>query len=72
MYSQISAIGPEGHCTSHFKRVMCISCRPHVDVHKGSCGQGSVKNLIFLDVINEWPHIATKVFKQKLFKVSKV
>jgi len=40
MYSQISAIGPEGHCTSHFKRAMCISCRPHVDVHKGSCGQG--------------------------------
>jgi len=36
---------------------MCISCRPHVDVHKGgegpahvdACGQGvgEVKNLIF-------------------------
>ena len=38
-YSLISALGPEGHCrpTSRFKRAMCrpISCRPHVDVHKG-------------------------------------
>ena len=34
-YSQISALGPEGHCTSRFKRAMCISCRPHVDIHKG-------------------------------------
>src|SRR6218665_2658889 len=44
-YSRISALGPECHCTSRFKRVMCISCRPHVDVHKvergsGACGQG--------------------------------
>ena len=34
----------EGHCPSCFKRMMCISCRPHVDIHKGegagSCGQG--------------------------------
>ena len=36
--SRISALGPEGHCTSCFKRVMCISCRPHVDVHKGVGG----------------------------------
>jgi len=50
-YSQISALGPEGHCSSRFKRAMCISCRPHVDVHRG---EGSlahvdtgVKNLIF-------------------------
>ena len=39
----MSALGPEGHCTSRFKRAMCISCRPHVDVHKGeesgSCGR---------------------------------
>ena len=47
-YSQSSDLGPEDHCTSRFKRVMCISCQPHVDVHKGrgglahvdSCGQG--------------------------------
>ena len=37
--SRISALGLEGHCTSCFKRVMCISCRPHVDVHKGGRGQ---------------------------------
>ena len=56
-YSRISTLGLEGHCTSRFKRAMCISCRPHVDVHKGgegpahvdACGQGvgEVKNLIF-------------------------
>src|SRR6218665_862043 len=34
-YSRISALGPEGHSTSRFRRVMCISCRSHVDVHKG-------------------------------------
>ena len=34
-YSRISALGPEGHCISRFKRAVCISCRPHVDVHKG-------------------------------------
>src|SRR6218665_3209307 len=44
-YSRISALGPVGHCTSHFKRAVCISCRPCVDVHKGGegsgpCGQG--------------------------------
>jgi|SRR6218665_1975622 len=33
-YGQISALGPEGHCPSHFKRAMCISCRLRVDVHK--------------------------------------
>src|SRR6218665_2532391 len=27
-YSRISAVGPEGHCTSRFKRAMCSSCRP--------------------------------------------
>src|SRR6218665_2519671 len=46
-----------GNCTSHFKRAVCISCRPCVDVHKGegglahvdACGQGGggVKNVIF-------------------------
>src|SRR6218665_3244805 len=34
-YSRISALGPVGYCTSHFKRAGCISCRPCVDVHKG-------------------------------------
>src|SRR6218665_3574659 len=34
-YSRILALGPKCHCTSRFKRAMCISCRPHVDVHKG-------------------------------------
>ena len=56
-YSRISALGPVGHCTSHFKRAVCISCRPSVDVHKGGsgpCGRmcvdrgGGVKNVIFL------------------------
>src|SRR6218665_1985332 len=53
-YSGISALGPAGHCTSHFKRAVCISCRPCVDVHKGEggsgpCGQGEggAKNVIF-------------------------
>ena len=40
-YNRISALGPEGHCTSRFKRVLCISCRPHVDVHMGGRGSGS-------------------------------
>ena len=53
-YSRISDLGPEGHCTSRFKRVMCISCRPHVDIHKVEGGLahvdacGEVKNRIFL------------------------
>src|SRR6218665_3860406 len=34
-YSRISALGLEGHCTSRFKRAVCISCRPRVDVHMG-------------------------------------
>ena len=45
-YSWISVIGQEGNCSSCFKRVMCISCRRHVDGHKGrgqahmdACGQ---------------------------------
>src|SRR6218665_3492995 len=52
-YSRISALGPVGHRTSHFKRAVCISCRPRVDVHKGGggsgpCGQGEgIKNSIF-------------------------
>jgi len=60
-YSRISALGPECHCTTRFKRVMCISCRPHVDVHKGeggsdSCGQAqeSNKSNFFVDIINGW------------------
>src|SRR6218665_3611387 len=39
-YSRISALGPVGHSTSHFKRAVCISCRPYVDVHKGGGGSG--------------------------------
>src|SRR6218665_1688789 len=37
LYCRISALGLEGHCTSHFKRAMCITgtCRLHVDLHKG-------------------------------------
>src|SRR6218665_3191523 len=56
-YSRISDLGPVGHCTSHFKRAVCISCRPRVDVHKWGggvrpcgrmwTGRGRVKNLIF-------------------------
>ena len=48
-----------------FKRAMCISCQPHVDVHKGeggsayvdACrqGEGGQKPDFFVDVINGWP-----------------
>jgi len=31
-YSRISALAPEGHCTSCFRRVICV------DVHKGVGG----------------------------------
>ena len=41
----MSAIGPEGYCTSCFKIAMCISCRPHVDVHKGGRGSGSCERM---------------------------
>ena len=37
-YSRISSLGPVGHYTNHFKRTVCISCRPCVDVHKGEGG----------------------------------
>ena len=54
--SQILALGLEGHCTSCFKRVMCISRRRHVEVHTGrgsaSCGQGGQKPDFLVDVIN--------------------
>jgi len=56
-------MGPEGHCTSRFKRAMCISWWPHVGVHKGapgSCGRmwtGGSKTWFFLDVINGRPLI---------------
>src|SRR6218665_179803 len=52
-YSRISAFGPECH-TSRFKRAMCISYQPHVDVHKGGgvwlmwTHVEGVKNLIIL------------------------
>ena len=50
--------------TSRFKRAMCISCRPHVDVRKPRKGEKGpahvdrvegVKNLIFVDAVNGWP-----------------
>ena len=58
--SWISALGP-GHCTSDFKRTMCISCQRHVDVHKGGGDQSCVdrgrgqKLWSPMDVINGWP-----------------
>src|SRR6218665_1988119 len=61
-YSRISDLGPVGHCTSHFKRAVCMSCQPCVDVHKGppmfmdACGQGEgQKRDFFVDVKNGWP-----------------
>jgi len=68
-YSQISALGPEGHFTSRFKRAMFISCRPCVDVHKGrvrpNWTQGEVdqKHDLFWGVINGWPFTATNAFE---------
>jgi len=41
--SRISALCLKGHCTSRFKRAMCISCRPHVEgglAHVDACEQG--------------------------------
>ena len=47
-----SALGLEGYCrpTSCVKRVMCISCQSHMDVHKGRrcVTWAEVKVLIFL------------------------
>src|SRR6218665_2919222 len=59
-YSRISALGPVCHCTSRFKRAVCISCRPRVDVQMGGGGpahvdRGSQKQDFFVDVINGWP-----------------
>ena len=39
---------------------MCISCRPHVDVHKGegtsgSCGRMWTEEIFCVDLINGWP-----------------
>ena len=51
-YSRMSALGPVGHCTSRFKRAVCISCRPRVDM--GEAG-GGPKTGFFVDVINGWP-----------------
>ena len=51
-YSRISALGPEDQCTSCLQRVMCISCRRHVDVHEGRVNlmwtEEGVQNLDFL------------------------
>ena len=60
-YSLIAALGLEGHCTSRFTRAMCISYRPHRDVHTGEEGLAHVdrerrgKIRFFVDVINGWP-----------------
>ena len=56
-YSRISALGPDGHCTSRFKRATCVSCgRPNGGRGSGSCGQGegSQKPDFFVDIINGW------------------
>src|SRR6218665_31879 len=78
-YSRISALGSVGHCTSHFKRAACISCRPRVDVHKGAegsgpCGRmwtegGGVKNLIFCGR-HKWmtPYSNKKTCKKKFVR----
>jgi len=45
----------------YFMSRVCISCQPHVDVHKGGGGsgpceqEGGQKPDIFVDVINGWP-----------------
>src|SRR6218665_1044254 len=63
-YCRTSALGPAGHCTSRFKRAVCISCRPRVDVHKGGRGvgpahvyrgEGGQKPDFFVDVVDGWP-----------------
>jgi len=48
--------------TSHFKRAVCILCRPCVDVHRAEGGPAhvdrgrGVKNVIFfVNIINGWP-----------------
>ena len=54
---------------------MCISCRPHVGVHKGeggpvhvdACGQGEGSE-IFVDVINGCPLLE----KEENFRIWKV
>jgi len=56
-----NALGPVGYCTSHFKRAVCISCQPRVDVHKGGWGPahadrgGGQKPDFVVDVINGRP-----------------
>jgi len=59
---EFEALGLEGNCTSCFKRVVCISYRLHVDVHKGvgvglmwahvNRGRGGQKLNFLVDVIN--------------------
>jgi len=65
--SWISALGPEGHCTSRFKRAR-ERCVFHIDrmwtstrglggqAHVDTCGQreGGQKPDFFVDVINGW------------------
>jgi len=50
-YSQTSALGPEGHCTSSFQRVMCILCWRQVHRRRSILCRRivwGVKSLIFL------------------------
>jgi len=52
----MSALCPDGHCTSCFKRVMCILCRRHVDVHRG----GDSVSLM-------WTHVDRERVKSLIF-----
>src|SRR6218665_2573132 len=81
-YIRISALGPVGHCTSHFKRAVCISCRPCVDVHKGEggsgpcgrmwTGEGGQKRDFFVDVINGWPLMEVDEGRQRRWRLIKI
>src|SRR6218665_3429175 len=66
-YSRTSALDLEVHCTNCFQRVMCISCRRHVDVHKGegsvSCGQGDQNFIVDLNKGNPVCKGLSKLFK---------
>src|SRR6218665_201519 len=58
-YSRISALGPEGHSTSRFKRAMCISYRPDVDVHKG---EGSGPSSLLWAHVNRGEGVENPIF----------
>ena len=74
-YSRISALGPEGHCTSRFKSDVQFHVF-HVDRMwtstrgggSGSCGrmwtEGGQK-LVFADVVDGWPLNTTTLYTQQ-------